>query len=241
MENEPPRGVGRPPRVAARGGRGDASPVRRLDAHGEEALTTEELLALVLRGRVDADALASAGGLLGRAGGLRRLRAATAPELRTWLSARPMPRRAATRLAAALALGRRVHAERLPTRRVLKTSREVFDAFHDRLRDLTKERFLTVLLDGKSRVMREDVVSEGTLTASLVHPREVFGPAIRERAGALLLVHNHPSGDPEPSPEDLEVTRRLCAVGELVGIRVLDHVVVGDGAYVSFLERGLIP
>ena len=89
-------------------------------------------------------------------------------------------------------------------------------------------------------MIREDQVSEGILTASLVHPREVFLPAIREAAAGLVLVHNHPSGDPEPSPEDLEVTRRLSAVGELVGIRILDHVIIGDGRYVSFLERGLI-
>jgi DNA repair protein RadC len=105
---------------------------------------------------------------------------------------------------------------------------------------LKPERFIGVFLDGKNRVMREHVISEGILTASLVHPREVFAPAMREHAAALLVVHNHPSGDPEPSPEDVEVTQRLVAVGELVGIRVLDHVVIGDGRYVSFLERGLI-
>jgi len=103
-----------------------------------------------------------------------------------------------------------------------------------------KEQFWAVLLDGKNRVLREERVSEGSLTASLVHPREVFAPAIRESAGALVLVHNHPSGDPTPSVEDVEITRRLCAVADLVGIRVLDHVVVGDGAFVSFLERGLL-
>ena len=98
-----------------------------------------------------------------------------------------------------------------------------------------------VLLDGKNRVLRDERVSEGSLTSSLVHPREVFAPAIRESASAMVFVHNHPSGDPEPSPEDLEITRRLCAVGELVGIPVLDHVVIGDGAFVSFLDRGLLP
>lgn len=97
-----------------------------------------------------------------------------------------------------------------------------------------------MLLDGKNRVLREERVSEGSLTASLVHPREVFAPAIRESAGALVFVHNHPSGDPTPSVEDVEITRRLCAVADLVGIRILDHVVVGDGTYVSFLERGLL-
>ncbi|MDA1196131.1 MAG: DNA repair protein RadC, partial [Planctomycetota bacterium] len=149
-------------------------------------------------------------------------------------------RATAVRLSAALALGRRLHGERLRRGHRLRESAEIFASFHERLRDLRKERFITVLLDGKNRVLREDLVSEGILTASLVHPREVFGPAIRAAAGGVVLVHNHPSGDPEPSAEDVEVTRRLCAVGELVGIRVLDHVIIGDGRYVSFLERGMI-
>ncbi len=84
------------------------------------------------------------------------------------------------------------------------------------------------------------MVSEGILTASLVHPREVFASAIRHAAASIVLVHNHPSMDPEPSPEDIEITRRLVAVGELVGIRIADHIVLGGGRYVSFLERGLI-
>jgi DNA repair protein RadC len=121
-----------------------------------------------------------------------------------------------------------------------RSGADIFQHYHGRMRDLRKEQFWAVLLDGKNRVLREERVSEGSLTASLVHPREVFAPAIRESAGALVFVHNHPSGDPTPSVEDVEITRRLCSVAELVGIRVLDHVVVGDGAYVSFLERGLL-
>ena len=84
------------------------------------------------------------------------------------------------------------------------------------------------------------MISQGTLTASLVHPREVFSVAIRESAAGVILVHNHPSGDPEPSPEDLDITRRLASVGELIGIPVLDHVVIGGETYVSFLDRGLV-
>jgi DNA repair protein RadC len=175
--------------------------------------------------------------LLERLGTLRRVAAATPAELRLAAGLSPG---AAARLAAAFALGRRVHAQRLAVGALLRTSGAIFEAFHARLRDLKKERFIAIHLDGRNRVVREDVVSEGILTSSLVHPREVFAPAIREGAGGLLLVHNHPSGDPEPSPEDHEVTRRLCAVGELVGIRVFDHVVIGDGRYVSFLERGLL-
>ena len=202
----------------------------RLLARGAESLTTHDLLGLV--GAEPATAL------LRRFGSLRSLAAASPMEL---VREPGVGRVTAVRVSAALALARRLSGERLPRGRRLRESGEIFRAFHERLRDLRKERFLTVLLDGKNRVLREDLVSEGILTASLVHPREVFGPAIREAAGGIVLVHNHPSGDPEPSAEDVEVTRRLCAVGELVGIRVLDHVVIGDGRYVSFLERGMIP
>jgi DNA repair protein RadC len=130
--------------------------------------------------------------------------------------------------------------ERIPAGTRFRSGSDIFQHFHARLRDLKREQFWTVLLDGKNRVREEIMISEGSLTASLVHPREVFAPAIRRSAGAVVFVHNHPSGDPTPSVEDVEITRRLSAVAELVGIRVLDHVVVGDGAYVSFLERGLL-
>ena len=207
-------------------------------AHGPEALSPAELLTILLApGGRRRSAAPGARRLLVRLGGLRGLSAAEAGEIR---SAGQVSEDLALRLTAAFALGRRVHAARLEAGRLLRASGEIFDAFQGRLRDLKKERFISVLLDGRQRVLREDLVSEGILTASLVHPREVFAPAIREAASAILLVHNHPSGDPEPSPEDVEITRRLVAVGELVGIRVVDHVVIGDGNYVSFLERGLI-
>ena len=144
------------------------------------------------------------------------------------------------RLLAAMELARRAREEPIVRGASLRASADIFGAFHERMRDLKKERFMTVMLDGKNRMIREDLVSEGILTASLVHPREVFSPAIRACAAGIVLVHNHPSGDPEPSPEDIEITKRLASVGELVGIRVLDHVIIGDGSYVSFLERGLI-
>jgi DNA repair protein RadC len=209
---------------------GDDPPRERLLAGGAESLTTGDLLRVLVH--------ESAGSLMERFGSLRALARASPRELEATAG---IGRKRALQLTAALALGRRLHVERVPRGRLLRDSAEIFGWFHERLRHLRKERFLTVLLDGKNRILREDLVSEGILTASLVHPREVFAPAIRESAGGVVLVHNHPSGDPEPSPEDLEVTRRLCAVGDLVGIRVLDHVVVGDGRYVSFLERGLIP
>jgi DNA repair protein RadC len=117
----------------------------------------------------------------------------------------------------------------------------VFRHFHARVRQARHERFFVLLLDGRHRMVREVVISQGTLTASLVHPREVFRPALREAAAAVVLVHNHPSGDPTPSTEDREITVRLADAGALVGIPVLDHVVVAERGWASLCELGGIP
>jgi DNA repair protein RadC len=145
---------------------------------------------------------------------------------------------AAHKLACAFELGRRLAERPIVRGEELTSTLTVFERFHPRMRDLKVEQFWILVLDAKSRVRRELMVSQGTLTNSLVHPREVFRLAMREAANGIVLVHNHPSGDAEPSAEDQEITKRLAVVGELVGIRVLDHVVIGDGSYVSFLERG---
>ena len=135
---------------------------------------------------------------------------------------------------------------RARTRRILsglrfRSSRDVYDHFGPRLGDLRYERFLVLMLDGKHRVTRERLISQGTLTSSPVHPREVYGPAVREGAAALVLVHNHPSGDPSPSADDLAITRRLVEAGEIVGISVVDHVIIGEGCYASMADRGILP
>lgn len=169
-------------------------------------------------------------------GSPRNLFSATEGELR----AKGVPKGSARRLTAVADLARDWGSERLQPGARFRSGADIFKHYHTKLRDLKVEQFWTVLLDGKNRVMGEVMTSQGSLTASLVHPREVFAPAIKQSAGALVFVHNHPSGDPTPSVEDVEITRRLCAVADLVGIRVLDHVVVGDGSYVSFLERGLL-
>ncbi len=143
----------------------------------------------------------------------------------------------AARVAAAFALGRRVEHARRPPRPSMRSPRRVHELVAAGFRGLERERFLVLLLDGKHRLKRTELVSEGTLTSSLVHPREVFRPAVRESAAAVVVVHNHPSGDPEPSLEDVEVTRRLIDAGRLLGVPLLDHVVVGDGRFVSLRER----
>ena len=146
----------------------------------------------------------------------------------------------AVRLAAVFGLTRRLMGARLRPGALFANPRQIFDHYHGVLRDKKKELFLVVLLDARHRVLRDEVVSEGSLTSSIVHPREVFLPAVRESAGAVVFVHNHPSGDPQPSEEDVAVTRRLIHASELLGIQVLDHVIVGDGVYASFKEEGLM-
>jgi DNA repair protein RadC len=148
-----------------------------------------------------------------------------------------LSRRRAARLAAAFALGRHVERAVRDPRACLRSPASVHALMAPELRGLERETFHALLLDGKHRLQRRHRVSEGTLTSSLVHPREVFGPALREGAAALIVVHNHPSGDPEPSAEDLSVTRRLIEVGQIVGVPLLDHVVVGAEGYVSIRER----
>jgi DNA repair protein RadC len=118
------------------------------------------------------------------------------------------------------------------------TPAQVFEMFLG-LRQATKEHFITLHLDGKNRITCYDPVSVGSLNQAIVHPREVFANAVRSSAAAILLIHNHPSGDPKPSREDREITRRLKEAGEILGIRVLDHIIIGD-SYLSFVEQGLI-
>ena len=114
----------------------------------------------------------------------------------------------------------------------------IFDTFNY-LQDETKEYFIALHLDGKNRIICVDIVSQGSLNQSIVHPRELFKTALLSSAAALLLIHNHPTGDPTPSSEDLEVTRRLREVGDLIGVKVLDHIIIGS-TYYSFVERGVI-
>ena len=117
---------------------------------------------------------------------------------------------------------------------------QVFEYFRYRYREHRKEYFLALLLDGKNRILREVRISEGSLNQSIVHPREVFMPAVRESAAAVILVHNHPTGDPTPSREDLAITRRLREAGEIMGIKVLDHIIIGDEQFTSFTSQGLM-
>ncbi len=217
--------------------RTEDGPRERLGRFGAHALSDADLLALLLgTGGPGRSACELAEQLLAQ-GGLRELARATPTELRR----RPgIGVAKSASVLAAVELGRRLAARRLREGDPIRGPEDLFRHFHASLRDAPHERFLVVLLDGRHRVLREVLTSQGTLTASLVHPREVFRPALREGAAALVVVHNHPSGDPSPSVEDREVTRRLVRAGALLGVPLLDHVVVAERGYCSLREEGIV-
>ena len=140
---------------------------------------------------------------------------------------------------AAVELGRRIGQVRNPGRPVISSPADVERLLRGRIANLDRENFVVVLLNTKNEVIETSTVSVGTLSASLVHPREVFKPAIRASAASVVLAHNHPSGKVEPSREDREVTRRLGEAAQILGIEVLDHVILGDG-YFSMREHGIL-
>ena len=214
------------------------SPRSRMSAQGAEALTEAELLALVLRsGDTHASAHQIALRVLGRCGGLLGLARSSRAEL---MRIAGVGEAKSAALLATLELGRRLHAKRLVRGSSIGGPADVFRHFHPILRHACQECFIVLLLDGRQRVLGKQVISRGTLTASLVHPREVFRPALAACAASLVLVHNHPSGDPTPSAEDRAVTQRLVEAGELLGVRVVDHIVVAEGGFVSLRDEGLL-
>ncbi len=146
----------------------------------------------------------------------------------------------ARRLLAALELGRRWAVEPGKHTRRFTCGRDLFEHYHLRLRDKKREHFICVLLDQKNRLIKDEVVSIGSLSNACVHLREAFKEAVRESAAAVAFVHNHPSGDARPSEEDRLLTTKLADAAELLGIRLLDHVTIGDGCFYSFFEEGVL-
>jgi len=201
-------------------------------------LSDAHLLGILLRsgsGRENAIELGM--GLLEKFGNLARLAQSSASELCEVHGIGPAK---AAQVLAALEIGSRCQSQPLTLKQRIRSSQDVYRHFHPLLRGLKKEVFKVVLIDTKGKVIRHVTVSEGNLNFSIVHPREVFNPAVRDSAASVLFLHNHPSGEPQPSPGDIESTKRLVDVGELLGIRVLDHVIIGEGSYFSFADGGLI-
>ena len=213
-------------------------PRERLERLGPAALSTVELLTILVGSgtrRAGADHVARA--LVASYPRLRSLAARTPREM---AAVEGVGSATAARLAAAFELARRLSRERRDRGPVLATPRAVWRHLALELRDCERERFVALCLNARNELVRELVVSVGSLNASIVHPREVYKPALACSAAALVIAHNHPSGDPSPSREDREVTRALSDAGRLLDVPLHDHVIVGADAYFSFRDAGLL-
>jgi DNA repair protein RadC len=214
-------------------------PRERLWSLGTTALTTAELLAILIGTGVEGrGVLDVATRLLDRSGGsLRRLAQRPRAEL---LRAEGIGPTKAARLLAAFELGSRLAREDRPPVERIREPEDVVRVFGGRLRDLQVEEFHLLALDSQSQVLREVMVTRGLLNSSLVHPREVFRAAIAEAAAGIIVVHNHPSGDPTPSAEDRAVTQQLAAAGRLLDLPLYDHVIIAGDRFLSFATAGLL-
>lgn len=214
-------------------------PRERLWAQGPSALTASELIAVLLgTGGAGQAASVVAGLLLDRAGGsLRSLAARPGAELTRTPGVGPAK---AARLLAAFELASRLQQEQRPAFPRVRQPDDVAALLGPRLRDLPVEEFHVLALDSQSRVQRDVLVTRGLLNSALVHPREVFRAAIAEAAAGIIVVHNHPSGDPTPSPEDRAVTRQLAEAGRLLDLPLYDHVILAGDRFLSFVAAGML-
>ena len=213
-------------------------PRERLFRLGSEALSAQEVLALILgRGVRGESVMVTSQKLLSRFGNLKGVASASLEEL-TQVSG--IGKAKAAQIKAAVELGRRLESgieENLAAQ--VKCPEDVVSIVKPQLKGKKKEHFLVLCLDTRNKLINCKAVSVGSLDSSIVHPREVFKEAISSSAASVIFVHNHPSGDPEPSKEDVELTKRLAAAGEIMGIEVLDHIIVCDKGYTSFKAKNL--
>jgi DNA repair protein RadC len=215
-----------------------SGPREQLMMRGEAALSDAELLAVLLgTGTATEPVGVVAQKLLVQGGGLRGLARAGIGALSECAGVGPTK---ACRLRAAIELGLRASAQPLDRHEPIRSSADVAAVLGPRLRDESREHFYALALDVRHRPVAELLIAVGGLTACTIHPADVFRRVLREPAAAVVFVHNHPSGDPTPSPEDASLTTRLRQAGALLGVQVLDHVILGRDSHFSFLDRGLL-
>jgi DNA repair protein RadC len=209
-------------------------PRERLANLGAEALSTSELLAIILRtGTEREDVIVMANRLL-KEHNLKALSQASTIELQKIFG---IGEAKACQIVACFELGKRLSAYQEEPRPHIKNAEDVAKLFMERFRSMNKECFSIMNLDSKSRLINHQTISIGDLNESLAHPREIFHSAIKSSASRVILIHNHPSGDPSPSEVDLQLTERLIEAGNLLGITVLDHVIIGNGKWWSWREK----
>ncbi len=216
----------------------DERPRERLAQYGANALSNAELLAILLRtGTPEMTAVQLAQHLLNSMGSLRAIATARPAEL---AQVKGIGLAKSAQLLAAVELGRRIALEEMGDQPLISRPEDVYTYLCHRLRDEKQEHVVVLLLNTKNRLIGDVTVTKGTLDSSLLHPREVYREAIRHSASSVILAHNHPSGDPTPSGEDVQITRRIYQAGQIVGIELLDHVVIGDGRWVSLKQQGVV-
>ena len=213
-------------------------PRERLMKLGVEALSAQEILALILgRGTKGESVMVIAQNLIREFGNLKGIADASVEEL---TKVKGVGQAKATQLKAAFELSKRLETSFDESKKTaIKSPEDVVRLIKTELKDKKKEHFFVVLLDTRNQYLGKDKVSIGSLDTSIVHPREVFKPALSLSAASIILVHNHPSGDPEPSEEDIKLTKRLVEAAEIMGIDVLDHIIIGDKKYLSLKSRNL--
>jgi DNA repair protein RadC len=213
-------------------------PRERLQKFGPEALSAQELLALVIgRGIPKKSVMSIAQELLVRFGNVRAISQATIEELS---QIKGIGLAKASQIKACFELGRREELEPELKNFDIKDPEAVVKAIRASIKDKAKEHFKLILLNPRNKIIGISTISVGTLNASLVHPREVFKDAIMHSAASVVLAHNHPSGDPEPSEDDITITKRLIEAGKILGIEVMDHIIIAKNGFFSFKEKGLV-
>lgn len=211
-------------------------PYEKLETLGAGALSDAELIAVLLRtGGKDKTAMQLGVELLQKTGGLAGLRNVSIPEL---TAVNGIGRVKAILLQAAIELSTRISREKRSVRRRITGTEQLAELYAEEMKQYRQEVFKVLLLDRKLTVIKEILVSVGTLDAAMVHPREVFADAVANRAYGVVAMHNHPSGDASPSKDDFRTTKRLIMAGSVLGIELLDHMVFGDGKYYSFYQEG---
>jgi len=216
----------------------DERPRERLLKHGPASMSDAQLIAIILRiGGGGKSAIDLGMELLDTFRSLKNIEQASLSEI---CKSKGVGKAKAAQLKAALELGRRLLKEPALKGPAFSKSQDVYSHFYPKFQNLKKEVFYCAMLDVKNRLVNEFRVSEGSLTSSIVHPREAFRDAIKESAASVIFVHNHPSGDPSPSRDDISITEKLAKAGETVGIKVLDHIIIGDGTYTSMMEKGYL-
>jgi DNA repair protein RadC len=213
-------------------------PRERMLRCGADALSNSELLAILLRtGTASESAIHVAQRVLRETKGLRQLASIHVDELTKIRGIGPAK---AVQILAGIELGRRLASARLEDTVTIRSPQDASVLLMEEMRYLRKEHFVCLFLNTKNHVLGRETLSIGSLNASIVHPREVFLAAIQRSSASIICAHNHPSGDPTPSREDIDMTARLAEAGRLVGIEVLDHLIIGDGSFVSLKEQGLM-